>query len=249
MKPFLAIFAISLLLGGSAPAQFAAGGGNQNPPAISASGQAEVLVAPDLIDIRLGVEVRNKDLAATLQENSRRVAAIIAACQQQGVEQKDIQTDWLGLEPRYDSDFSKTRPDIYTAQKSVNLTLRDPAKFEDLIAAVVEAGATHVHGIDFRTSKLREYRDQARVLAIRAAREKADLLANELGNKRGRALQVSENVWGGSWSWSGGYWGRGYGNATMQNSVQNISNGESEGGFASGQIRIQATVNASFLLE
>lgn len=248
MKNILSLFTVALLVS-PLSGQLAVGGGNNPPPSVAVSGQAEVLVAPDLIDIRLGVECRKKELSEALQENSRRVAAIIETCKKFGIEDKDIQTDWLGLEPRYDSDYSKAAPQTYNVQKSVSVTLREPTNFEALITAVVEAGATHVHGIDFRTTKLREYRDQARLMALRAAREKADLLANELGNKRGRALAVNENVWGGWWTMSGGFWGRGYANAMAQNSVQSRSGAESEGGFAAGQIRINATVNASFLLE
>jgi uncharacterized protein YggE len=39
-------------------------------------------------------------------------------------------------------------------------------------AAAVDAGATHIHGVDFETTELRKYRDQARSLAVKAATEK-----------------------------------------------------------------------------
>jgi hypothetical protein len=124
--------------------------------------------------------------------------------------------------------------------------------FEAVLAATLDAGVTHVHGIDFRTTRLREFRDQARVNALRAAREKADLLAGELGMKRGSAQSVAENQWGGMWSWSSSYWGRSYGGGMMQNSMNSIQDagaGGVDGGLAAGQISISAMVNVSFLLE
>jgi len=218
-------------------------------PAISVSGQAEVLVAPDMIDLRLGVETIATDLAGARAENRKRVTAIIEAMRAHGIEAKDIQTDWIGISPRYDHKVSRTDPVDHTVQNTLRGTLRDPRRFEEVLAAVIGAGATHVHGIDFRTTELRKHRDHARSEALKAAREKAELLAEELGVKRGRPLAVTENQWGGSWTWTGGWWGRSHSPAMMQNTIQNISGGDAEGGFAAGQIRISATVNASFAID
>ena len=43
-----------------------------------------------------------------------------------------------------------------------------------------------------RTSKLRQYRDQARIQAVKAAKEKALALAGELGAKVGKAHSMTE---------------------------------------------------------
>jgi len=88
-------------------------------------------------------------------------------------------------------------------------------------------------------------------MAIRAAREKADALAAELGVKRGKVYSISASDWGG---WSGsspGYWSGRYGGVTFQNVMQNVERpSESDDGSLSiGQLGVSASVNASFLIK
>ena len=50
--------------------------------------------------------------------------------------------------------------------------LKDISKYEDVLSGVLESGANYVEGIEFRTTELRKYRDQARVMAIKAAKDR-----------------------------------------------------------------------------
>ena len=131
------------------------------------------------------------------------------------------------------------------------ITLKDISKFEPLLSSVLEAGVNYIHGVDFRTTELRTYRDQARAMAIQAAREKAIALAKELGEEIGRPHRIDEQQTG-WWSWyGGGWWGRGGGMAGAQNvMLQNV--GGSSGGestIAPGQITVNAKVTTSFELK
>lgn len=80
----------------------------------------------------------------------------------------------------------------YFVRKTVVVTLSDLALFESLLSQSLEAGATHVHGVEFRTTELRRYRDQARALAVNAAREKAEALCAELGKQVGEPKDIRE---------------------------------------------------------
>lgn len=225
-------------------AQTEAGGG---PPSVSVSGTAEVKVAPDLIDVRLGVEVLDASLETAHGMNELRVAGVLKLLKDLGVAEKDLQTDFVSIEPVYDrGNESQAKPDRFRVQRTVSCTLRDVKLLSPVLRGVIGQGVTQVHGIDFRSSELRKYRDQARVEAVRAAKEKATLLAGELGGKPGRALRISENSGGGSWSWNGG--ARGY-NAMIQNRISDSSAGAADGAMAVGQISISATVDVTFSLE
>ena len=68
---------------------------------ISVSGSAEVRVTPSLANLVVGVETRNRSLAAAKAENDRRVQAIVRSMQALGVETKDIQTDYVQVNPDY----------------------------------------------------------------------------------------------------------------------------------------------------
>ena len=122
--------------------------------------------------------------------------------------------------------------------------------YEDILTGLINNGVNTVQGIEFHTSELRKYRDQARAMAIKAAREKADAMASELGVKRGKVYSVNVNDAGGWYGNGYGYWGGGYGGGAFQNSVQNAGGTSvEEETFSAGQISVSATVSASFLIE
>jgi hypothetical protein len=223
--------------------------GEVQPRTVTVTGEAEVKVVPDEVVLTLGVETVNKELLAAKSENDRRVKAIIKAASDAGVAAKDVQTDFIQIEPRYRDGYEQKDFIGYFVQKTVVVTLRDVSKFESLLTAVLQAGANYVHGIDFRTSALRKHRDEARALAIKAAKEKAAALAGDLGKRIGNPRSIQEGSMG-SWSSYGGWWGRGYGQAMTQNVIQSVQGGTSGSeAFAPGTISVKASIGVTFELE
>jgi uncharacterized protein YggE len=139
--------------------------------------------------------------------------------------------------------------------------MRDVDKTSEAIAVAFQAGANQVVNVEFYTSELRKYRDQAREMAITAAREKADALSQSAGTNTGCVLNITENTSSYFNGWSGwGWWWYGNGNnqnVWTQNVAQNVApsgsgsgtspNGDSP--VSTGQISIRAEVSVTFALK
>ena len=69
---------------------------------INVSGSAEVKVVPDEVYLRLGVETRDISLDAAKRQNDDRIEKILKQLKKKGVPQKNIQTDFMSVEPKYD---------------------------------------------------------------------------------------------------------------------------------------------------
>jgi uncharacterized protein YggE len=222
----------------------------RQPATISVSGSAEVKVPPDEINLDVGVEVRDPNLDEAKSQNDQKVATVLKFLRESGIDPKDVQTDFVGIHPEFKNERDSV-PEIYVVQRSIGTRLRKVSEFEKVLTGVLKNGVNYVHGIDFRTTELRKHRDTARQMAIRAAKEKADALARELGVKVGKVQSISENTWGGWWSWPGGSWGSRRCGGLYQNVTQTVAGaGPSEDGSLSvGQISVSATVNVSFALE
>jgi uncharacterized protein len=220
------------------------------PPQISVTGSAEVKVAPDEIGLSIGVETRHETMAEAKRQNDERIAKALSFIKSSGVKDKDVQTDFLSAEPNYDYyGVSRTNPVYFVVRKSIEIRLSKIQGFEGFVAGLLTNGITTIHGIDFRTTELRKHRDAARAMAIRAAREKADAMAAELGVRRGKVHNVSTDDWNG---WRSGSWwgGRSSGMNRSQNAVQNEGASETTDSTLSiGQISVSASVNVSFLIE
>ncbi len=225
---------------------------NDHRSLISVSGEAEIKVVPDEVIMTLGVETLNKDLAQAKEESDQKIKKIIEAAQKLKIEAKNIQMDFISIQPEYETGsfkFQDKGATRYYVRKTLAITLKDISKFEELLSNVISAGANYIHGIEFRTSELRKYRDQARAMAIKAAQEKATALAKELGRSIGRPQSIQEGQ-AGFWSGYNSWWGSRWGNQMSQNASQSINSPtQSESTVPLGQISITANVNVSFDLE
>jgi uncharacterized protein len=223
------------------------------PGLVTVTGEAEVLVVPDEVILTLGVETWDENLSAAKRQNDERVKAILAVAQKYGVEARYIQTDFINIEPRYKDNYEKDYLIGYFVRKTIVITLKDISKFEDVLTGALASGANYVQGINFRTTELRKYRDQARELAIKAAKEKATALSGELGQKVGKTRSIQEDQVG-WWSGYSAWWGSSYwrgGNQMTQNVIQEAGGGNfnSDSALAPGQITVNARITVSFELE
>jgi len=220
------------------------------PRLITTTGDAEVRVAPDEVILTLGVETWDRDLDEAKSQNDEIVKEVLAVAEDYGIESKHVQTEYINIEPRYRDAYERDDFIGYFVRKTIVITLRDISEFEDLLADALKTGVNYVHGVEFRTTELRKYRDQARALAIKAAQEKAVALAGELEQTVGEPLTIREDQ-SGWWSWYNAWWGSGWGRGPAQNVIQNVGGGASDAGsaMAPGQITISAKVTVSFELE
>ena len=200
-------------------------------------GTSEVKVVPDRAVIEVGVE--KQDPRASVAKHAEDAAArkILAAMRANGIDEKDIQTTYLWLQQR-SSYLKKQRVYYFVAAQTMTVTVRDISKLDTLLEALVQAGGNRIDSIEYEISDLRKYRDQARNLAVKAAREKAGALAQALGQEIGKAQQVEE-VPEVNYQYSGGM---------LSNSV---SEGESRAraagpSLAAGQKTISASVTVQF---
>ena len=222
-------------------------------PKITVSGEAVVTVQPDKIVLSFGIETLDMNMAVSKQENNDILSKAVAAIKECGIPEKEIQTDNLYVEPRY-KDYHTQEDFIgYGVRNSFLVTLNDTRKVEDLVSRALESGVNYIHGIDFQTTEFRKYRDQARELALKAAKEKADAMAAVLGQTVGAPIQISENQSGSPWWYGSSSWGwsGGRSQGMAQNVVQDARPATTEisDTIALGKISIRANVTVTFALK
>jgi uncharacterized protein YggE len=205
---------------------------------------------PDEVILTLGVETWDKDLDVAKGQNDAIVARVLALAADYGIEPEYVQTDYVSIEPRYRNGYYEERDFVgYFVHKTIAITLRDLAQFEDVLGGALDSGVNYVHGIEFRTTELREHKDEARSLAIQAAREKAEALAGELGQRIGEPHLIQEEQ-SGWWSPYNSWWGARWGTTGMsQNVIQELGGSATlAGSVAPGQISVNARVSVTFEL-
>jgi uncharacterized protein len=221
---------------------------------ITVTGDAVVYATPDKIVITLGIETWDHDITAAKQKNSDILKKAVIAIKECGVAEKDIQTDYLSIEPRWKNNFERDEFIGYFVRNTFIVTLNDTKKVEELITKILQAGVTNIHGVDFQTTEFKKYRQQARELALKAAKEKAASMAAVLDQSIGAPTQINENSTGSGGFYYSSWWGGGWGSrggGMAQNAIQDMSGnrGEISDTIALGKISIHANVTVTFKLK
>lgn len=212
------------------------------PRLVTVAGEAEVNVAPDEVVFDLTVSTFNKELRVAKSQTDERLKNLIALAKRYGVADADTQTDYINLVPHYRGNNEARTLLGYSVRKDLVITLRDVTRAEGLLSELLAGDVTRINTVSFRSSQMRKYRDQARDLAMRAAREKAAALAGAVGQKIGKAYSIEEEMPTRSYSMQNTF-------SVNTSSVESGDTTSSDGTLALGLIKINARVTVKFELE
>jgi uncharacterized protein len=158
---------------------------------VSATG--EVTRVPDIAVISTGVVTRAASATAAIQQNANRMERVRAALRKAGVEDKDIQTSSINLNPDYVyAERQPPRLTGYQASNQVSVRFRDIRKTGEILDALVAEGANQINGPTLTIDKPEAALDEARLKALANGRARAELYARGLGMRVTRLLSVSE---------------------------------------------------------
>jgi uncharacterized protein YggE len=169
-------------------------GESPTPATISFSGHGEVKAVPDIASIYFNI---SKD-AQTVKDAQDQVAAIekkaLNAISARGVEDKDIQTADASFYPKYDySKYNNSTIIGYTASESITVKVRKTDDAGLIIQDLGSVGVSNLNGPSFTIDNEDSLKAEARKKAIDDAKEKAEVLAKDLGVHLGKIVSFSEN--------------------------------------------------------
>lgn len=170
---------------------------------VSVAGEGKVSAKPDVARISASVLTESDSLASAQEENSRKSNAVTAYLKQQEVAEKDIKTVGYNIYPQYyypgpcrddvcPLDVGRPRIVGYQIRNTYEITVRDLAGANAILAGIVGAGVNEVGGIVFTIDTPDDLKDEARRKAIADARAKAEDLARDLNRRLGKIVNFIE---------------------------------------------------------
>ena len=219
------------------------------PRTITVQGHAVVRVDPDEVVLGLGVETFATDISKAKSANDSIITRVKSAATAHGVQGEHMKSEFMEIEPEYHRKNGTSEFLHYRVRRTISIRLQDLTKFESLLTGVLNAGASHIHEVTFRTSEFRRHRSKARDLAIAAAQEKARAMASKLEAEVGRVWTIEE---GGARSFSPyGWWGRSGSRSMYQNVIQEGGSAHEDdvGVTMPGQLDVEARVVVTFELQ
>ncbi len=205
---------------------------------IIVNGDADVSVVPDRIVLSFGVNSEGKELEAVKKDNDTKIKKVIESLKKNGIAEKEIQAAQMMINQNFD--YRDGRKFLgYSVARRVTVTLNDIKMYDKVVSEIVSAGTNNMYNTELQVSDRRKYSDEARALALKAAKEKAAAMAAVLGTRAGQVLEIQET--GTPWE------GRFYGAANVM--AERGAGGSGEGTMTPGEIKIRASVTVKFELK
>lgn len=182
------------------------------PREIYVTGEGKALVKPDIAMINFGVTSEAAKSQDAVSQNNEKMNAVIQAIKDLGVEDKDIKTISYNLYPIYGFErvitgsgggvmpmyFPVPENQItgYRLDQQVEVKIRNLDKINEIVDKVTASGANTVSSPQFTVDNMEKVREEARIMAIKQAKEKAMVLVNQAGLKIDRLINISEGGYG-----------------------------------------------------
>ncbi len=157
------------------------------------SGDSIVQAQPDTAILTIAVVTQSKRAIDAQQENATKSDAVVRALKSAAGSGAEVKTSGYSLQPM--RVYRENQPPTitgYEARNSVTVTMPDLTKVGTVIDAASQAGTNDVSGLSFTLRQDRPARDQALGEATREALAKARVIAQALGGRVVRIVEVQE---------------------------------------------------------
>jgi uncharacterized protein YggE len=179
---------------------------------ITVSGEGEVLAKPDIATFTFSVTEEGKTVAEAQKKATEKTNKALDLLKDSDVdEDKDIKTLSYNINPKYEYyyqpqimapcsiDYCPPRPVKepkiigYEVSQTIEVKVRKLEKAGELLTAIGGVGVQNVGGLQFKIEDEDKVKQEAREKAINQAKEKAEILADQLGVSLVRVASFSES--------------------------------------------------------
>jgi uncharacterized protein YggE len=205
-------------------------------PQINVNGEGKVKVAPDQVSISATVETKGNNAKDVKKQTDEKIDAVLKFIKKMNIPTADFKTKQVALNPQYDYEKKKTS---YNATQTIEILVKDLSKYDELMEGLVQQGINRIDKVTFESSKELQLQSEARKLAMKDAKAKAEDYVSVLGQKVGKAFVISDNS-------------QIYHPQPMYSAMrmkEAADSGDANETLAIGEIEITANVSVSFVLE
>lgn len=157
------------------------------------TGDSTVQAQPDTAVVTVAVVTQNASASEAQAENASKTDAVVRAVKAAAGAGAEVKTGGYTLQPQYAyREGSPPTITSYVARNAVNVTTGELTRVGAVIDAAARAGANNVDGLAFTLRRDESARAQALTGATRDAAAKARTVAEALGGRVVRVIEVQE---------------------------------------------------------
>lgn len=160
---------------------------------VTVSGEGKVSVTPDIAEINITVFTIAETTEASQDENTKKMKKVIEELKGLKINERDIQTSSYDIQPEYEWEDNKRILKGYRTAESILVKIRNIDEAGKILTKAAAAGANDISGIRFYVDDMEKYRKEAMNLAIKNARERAEVLVKSAGGELGEVMNITKS--------------------------------------------------------
>lgn len=164
----------------------------REPWGLSVFGAGSVRVEPQLVRVKLAVDVLEPSPDGAFQEAGTAVTRLREVLRRHGIPDTSVSGSRLTLSSEYNGYGGERTFAGYRCQASYSVETGALDDLQRLIVDAVEAGAHRIDSVEFDAHDKPAMRDEARRRAVAAARRKADVYTEEAGVRLGPVVHIQD---------------------------------------------------------
>ena len=209
-------------------------------PHVTAYGTGTIEVIPDEMFWALKVTNKGPGIKKIAEHHSKIVLSILSFLGETGVAKDDTQTSRMQFGENWEHTGGRRVQNGFFASSQITFKLTDFTKYQHLWTGLSKIKDMSIQNIGYGYSRRIEAENKARIKALLAAREKADVMAKTLGVDLDNPLVIEEDQslkkpWRSK--------------MLMESNAGSGSVSQNSGGFALGKILINSNVKVVYLIK
>ena len=169
--------------------------GSASGNTINISGTGKVSAKPDIATISLTIREGGKDLKEAQDKASVKSDTLLKSLKAT-LDEKDIKTNNYSSNPTYiysnTPNYQNPKISGYEVTQNIALSIREVKNISEILKLIADANINEVNGPSYSIDNPEKYKEEARGIAIKDAKDKAAKLADQLGVNIVRMISFNE---------------------------------------------------------
>ena len=158
------------------------------------SGEGKSIAKPDVAVLTVGVSANGSSVKTAQEQINLNINKVTEAIKKLGISPDDIKTTNYSINPNIDYREGNQRVTGYSASTNLSIKVKEIDKINSVIDAATGSGANQVGGVSFEVSDKEKAQNEAREMAVRQAKKKAEDATKIAGFKLGKVINYSEEL-------------------------------------------------------
>ncbi|MDC8831035.1 SIMPL domain-containing protein [Alteromonas gilva] len=163
-----------------------------NTNTLQVSGQGSVAQTPDAFTVTFVIEERGELVSKLNEQANAKLEAVVKFLLSAGIEKKHIQSMSVNLNPWFEHTGNGREQKGFVLSRQISVTSTALESYDSVLDGVMKRGVNNINQFQFIHLKPDEAYQQALIMAVKDAKNRARILASEVGVEIVGVVSVSE---------------------------------------------------------